>query len=281
MTMLLQGKEVLKFLKFPVNAAHGNKMLGALPAVLDSTIVYTGSIMAPLLGKNFVHAGEVVSVPRSFARSLAVQIESARPESRHDSRLDEWSGLAVRLPNLTRLQSGTTLPTPAPPTPTQQGPPPATRGQQLPPLPPPPPPPPPSEIPTFCIEIKPKCGFLPGAASVVNPLKRRVCRYCMQQYLKVANGKCRQVSDYCPLDLYSGDGSRMSFAIRSLMKNSQNNFRVFKLLAGVYGPSAECRQQFYDRQRGAKESPLAYRTSLLALAKTAFPRMDEDGVHRD
>uniref|UniRef100_S4RD21 Inositol-pentakisphosphate 2-kinase n=1 Tax=Petromyzon marinus TaxID=7757 RepID=S4RD21_PETMA len=193
---------VLKFLKFPVNAAHGNKMLGALPAVLDSTIMYTGSIMAPLLGKNFVHAGEVVSVPRSFARSLAVQIESARPDFRHDSRLDEWSGLAVRLPNLTRLQSGTTLPTPAPPTPTQHG---------------------------------PKCGFLPGATSVVNPLKRRVCRYCMQQYLKVANGKCRQVSDYCPLDLYSGDGSRMSFAIRSLMKNSQNNFRVFKNGTLIFG----------------------------------------------
>ncbi|XP_061437121.1 pappalysin-1-like, partial [Lethenteron reissneri] len=34
----------------------------------------------------------------------------------------------------------------------------------------------------------------------------------------------------------------------------------------------------HDRQRGTKESPLAYRTSLLALAKTAFPRMDEDGL---
>ncbi|CAM9701652.1 unnamed protein product [Lampetra planeri] len=54
--------------------------------------------------------------------------------------------------------------------------------------------------------------------------------------------------------------------------------RALQLLAGVYGPSAECRQQFYDRKRGEKESPLAYRTSLLALAKTAFPRMDDDGV---
>ncbi|XP_061436599.1 uncharacterized protein LOC133361639 [Lethenteron reissneri] len=53
---------------------------------------------------------------------------------------------------------------------------------------------------------------------------------------------------------------------------------ALQLLAGVYGPSAECRQQFYDRRRGEKESPLAFRTSLLALAKTAFPRMDDDGV---
>ncbi|CAM9400788.1 unnamed protein product [Lampetra fluviatilis] len=53
---------------------------------------------------------------------------------------------------------------------------------------------------------------------------------------------------------------------------------VLQLLAAVYGPPSDCRQLFYDRQRGAKESPLAYRTALLALAKTAFPRMDEEGV---
>ncbi|CAN0339978.1 unnamed protein product [Lampetra planeri] len=53
---------------------------------------------------------------------------------------------------------------------------------------------------------------------------------------------------------------------------------ALQLLAAVYGPPSDCRQLFYDRQRGAKESPLAYRTALLALAKMAFPRMDEDGV---
>ncbi|CAM9817471.1 unnamed protein product [Lampetra planeri] len=53
---------------------------------------------------------------------------------------------------------------------------------------------------------------------------------------------------------------------------------ALQLLAAVYGPPSDCRQLFYDRQRGAKESPLAYRTALLALAKTAFPRMDEEGV---
>ncbi|CAM9967015.1 unnamed protein product [Lampetra fluviatilis] len=53
---------------------------------------------------------------------------------------------------------------------------------------------------------------------------------------------------------------------------------AMQLLAAVYGPPSDCRQLFYDRQRGAKESPLAYRTSLLALAKAAFPRMDIEGV---
>ncbi|CAM9595914.1 unnamed protein product [Lampetra fluviatilis] len=53
---------------------------------------------------------------------------------------------------------------------------------------------------------------------------------------------------------------------------------AMQVLAAVYGPPSDCRQLFYDRQRGAKESPLAYRTSLLALAKAAFPRMDNEGV---
>ncbi|CAN0021403.1 unnamed protein product [Lampetra fluviatilis] len=53
---------------------------------------------------------------------------------------------------------------------------------------------------------------------------------------------------------------------------------AMQLLAAVYGPPSDCRQLFYDRQRGAKESPLAYRTSLLALAKAAFPRMDHEGI---
>ncbi|XP_078476235.1 uncharacterized protein LOC144737431 [Lampetra planeri] len=68
-------------------------------------------------------------------------------------------------------------------------------------------------------------------------------------------------------------------ALTSAPREQRSTLRMaLQLLAGVYGPSAECRQRFYDRQRGEKESPLAYRTSLLALAKTAFPHMDDDGV---
>ncbi|CAN0371862.1 unnamed protein product [Lampetra fluviatilis] len=68
-------------------------------------------------------------------------------------------------------------------------------------------------------------------------------------------------------------------ALTSAPKEKRSTLpKALQLLAGVYGPSAECREQFYERKRGEKESPLAYRTSLLALAKTAFPRMDDDGV---
>ncbi|CAM9766505.1 unnamed protein product [Lampetra planeri] len=53
---------------------------------------------------------------------------------------------------------------------------------------------------------------------------------------------------------------------------------ALQLLSAVYGPPSDCRQLFHDRHRGANESPLAFRTALLALAKAAFPRMDEEGV---
>ncbi|CAN0093908.1 unnamed protein product [Lampetra fluviatilis] len=53
---------------------------------------------------------------------------------------------------------------------------------------------------------------------------------------------------------------------------------ALQLLATVYGPPSDCRQLFYERQKGDKESPLAYRTALLSLAKEAFPRMDEEGI---
>ncbi|CAM9774743.1 unnamed protein product [Lampetra fluviatilis] len=53
---------------------------------------------------------------------------------------------------------------------------------------------------------------------------------------------------------------------------------ALQLLSAVYGPPSDCRQLFHDRHRGTNESPLAFRTALLALAKAAFPRMDEEGV---
>ncbi|CAN0410966.1 unnamed protein product [Lampetra fluviatilis] len=53
---------------------------------------------------------------------------------------------------------------------------------------------------------------------------------------------------------------------------------ALQVLATVYGPPSDCRQLFYERQKGDKESPLEYRTALLALVKAAFPRMDEEGI---
>nr|XP_032829550.1 uncharacterized protein LOC116953440 [Petromyzon marinus] len=53
---------------------------------------------------------------------------------------------------------------------------------------------------------------------------------------------------------------------------------ALRVLTTVYGPLSDCRQAFYEWRRGQKESPLAYRMAVLALAKAAFPRIDGEGV---
>lgn len=78
------------------------------------------------------------------------------------------------------------------------------------------------------VEFKPKCGFLTSSPFVPkNSLKRRVSRYHMHQHLKLAQGKVRRVSEYSPLDFFSGDKESQARALRGLIACPQNNLRVF------------------------------------------------------
>jgi len=82
----------------------------------------------------------------------------------------------------------------------------------------------PSE-PCLCVEIKPKCGVLPMGP----PLSESApgyCRFCVQEPLKRKSGVPR--SDYCPLDLYSTDRSRLERAVRCLLAAPRNNLRIFR-----------------------------------------------------
>uniref|UniRef100_A0A8C4QVS8 Inositol-pentakisphosphate 2-kinase n=2 Tax=Eptatretus burgeri TaxID=7764 RepID=A0A8C4QVS8_EPTBU len=193
---------VLKFLKFPVDTRQDDKALSNVAERLRNMIDYTQQVMKSLIGPAYVHCGELAEMPTDLAKRISAQIHHFRPASRHGKTMDVWSGFATRLPNLTRLQ---------PP-----------EGLE-----------PHADV--LCIEIKPKCGFLPTPCRVRSMLKQRVCRYCMHQYLKVTNGKCKKVNRYCPLDLYSGDVQRMEFAIRGLLENPQNNLRVFKNGELIFG----------------------------------------------
>ncbi|XP_061436491.1 LOW QUALITY PROTEIN: uncharacterized protein LOC133361583 [Lethenteron reissneri] len=46
----------------------------------------------------------------------------------------------------------------------------------------------------------------------------------------------------------------------------------------IYGPPSEARHRFDARRKKASESAMGYRSALLAMAKVAYPRMDEDAV---
>ncbi|XP_023563567.1 inositol-pentakisphosphate 2-kinase isoform X3 [Octodon degus] len=183
---------VLRFLKFPPNRKKtSEEILQHLQDIVD----FGKNVMKEFFGENCVHCGEVVQLPLEFVKQLCLKIQSERPESRCDKDLDTLSGYAMCLPNLTRLQTYCIA----------------------------------EHRPILCVEIKPKCGFIPFSSSVTHEMKHKVCRYCMHQHLKVATGKWKQISEYCPLDLFSGNKQRMHFALKSLLQESQNNLKIFKV----------------------------------------------------
>lgn len=121
---------------------------------------------------------------------------------------------------------------------------------------------------TLCVELKPKWGCLPSAATIHpdNRLKRQKSKFQLQQMLKLAEassavrphclqpdaikasrrqrsftlaarqqpalptlqGKVAHVSHYDPLDLFSGSEERMAVALQALTRQPQNNFRLFR-----------------------------------------------------
>ncbi|CRK91171.1 CLUMA_CG004856, isoform A [Clunio marinus] len=95
---------------------------------------------------------------------------------------------------------------------------------------------------TFCIEIKAKQGYLINDEET---LCVRKCRYCFYQYLKLKNEKINSVSSYCPIDLFSGTPERINRAIKGLMKNPQNNFKVFCDGKIVYNEYLKCQSSLH------------------------------------
>lgn len=91
--------------------------------------------------------------------------------------------------------------------------------------------------PAFSIEIKPKHGW-------ISPAERTfpMCTFCLNQYIKLKNNEVSEISQYCPLDLFSGNIPRMKTAIKNLLNAPQNNLKLFRNGILLYGDK-------YDEKR--------------------------------
>lgn len=123
------------------------------------------------------------------------------------------------------------------------------------------------DSPTVCIEIKVKQGYMMNDDSSGEELNTIKCRFCyfqvcqfvihslflwylstkkislIFQYLKLKNAKIKNVSSYCPIDLFSGNAQRMNSAIKGLFKNPQNNLKMFMNGKTVYNEYSDDKLQ--------------------------------------
>ncbi|XP_078662250.1 inositol-pentakisphosphate 2-kinase-like [Branchiostoma floridae x Branchiostoma belcheri] len=168
-------------------------------------------VMRPLKGAEFVPVGKVVCVSEDFLSQIEEKMRKQRSSRRLLEKLDP-AGFAVCLPDACSLPKSV-----------------GSHGQG----------------PVVCVEVKPKTGFLPKGSTIPDSHRARqsVCRYCMQQCLKLRQGKIQERSQYCPLDLFSGTASGMDFAIKALVRNPQNNFKVFRDGHVIYSGDTENHQQ--------------------------------------
>ena len=98
----------------------------------------------------------------------------------------------------------------------------------------------------FCIEIKPKSGKI--TKEILNflneenkrKIKNQLCNYCLRQLLKLKVGDVQTQSGYCPAELFSLQTDKVKNAILNLLKNPQNNYKMFYNGELVYTGALGC-----------------------------------------
>ncbi|XP_065178856.1 inositol-pentakisphosphate 2-kinase-like [Sycon ciliatum] len=177
---------------------------------------YQNFVMRPLIGPKYVPLAHLVQLPEGFVDDVNKACLSRRPAIRLNKAGDPSWQCGILLPDVALLPIMSNGSPTSSCNPMSNG----VRGDVSVADPPP----------TFCIELKPKWGFLPVSphASGGDGVKYTHCRFCMFQYLKVAEGKWTRRSLYCPLDLFSGNPARIRHALYSILQTPQNNIRILK-----------------------------------------------------
>ncbi|XP_021759941.1 inositol-pentakisphosphate 2-kinase-like isoform X1 [Chenopodium quinoa] len=165
--------------------------------------MYVQCVMIPLLGSEFVDPGVKILVSREFLELVERNVLSQRPGWRVSAASVDCGADSVLL-----MSDHSVFP---------QG---TSKGK-----------------PCLSVEIKPKWGFLPSSSFIAdeNAIKKNVSRFKMHQVLKLQQQKIQQLSEYDPLDLFSGSRERIHKAFKALFANPQNNLRVFLNSSLIYG----------------------------------------------
>ncbi|KAL9394991.1 hypothetical protein Peur_014276 [Populus x canadensis] len=167
--------------------------------------IYTQLVMSPLLGPKHVDAGMRVPVAREFLECVEKNVIKQRPPWRVDVSTFDMERDSVIIMSDHSLFPGGVL----------------------------------GDGSCISVEIKPKCGFLPSSKFMAegNSVKRSTTRFRMHQILKLREQEISELSEYDPLDLFSGSKERIHKAIKDLYNTPQNNFRVFLNGSLIFGGS--------------------------------------------
>ncbi|XP_027149687.1 inositol-pentakisphosphate 2-kinase-like [Coffea eugenioides] len=165
--------------------------------------LYVQHVMRPLLGSEHVDAGMRILVSKEFLVAIEKKVLSQRPSWRvKAAKVNPLCDSVLLISDHSVFLPGT------------------LKGEF-----------------SLCVEIKPKCGFLPTSKFIAegNAIKRSVTRFKMHQALKLHDRMISEISEYDPLDMFSGSRERIHRAIKALYNTPQNNFRVFLNGSLIFG----------------------------------------------
>ncbi|CAL9238247.1 unnamed protein product [Arabidopsis halleri] len=166
--------------------------------------LFVKHVMKPLLGYKYVNAGIPLPVKKEFLESVKTIVTSQRHSWRaNEVSVDTNRSFALLMDDFTIFSHGQIE----------------------------------DHKPCLTVEIKPKCGFLSSSSFIAeeNVIKKSISRFEMYQVLKLRENKISQISEYDPLDLFSGSKDRIHKAIKALYSTPQNSLQVFLNGSLVFG----------------------------------------------